>query len=168
MCKSAVRLFSLLLCGICIFCCTSCDSVIFSNKDKNDETEPKIITALNQSFEKKNFKVTFTEIHTYENSSKPEKGDLKIYANYTIENISDSTWSISYNDINVYADNIAVDSSISSTTLAPGKKANLVCETYAFLDTKHIEFYLDDPKTLEHVVTFQLDVPPVEESTSAP
>lgn len=135
--------------------------------DKKDPSSPLTITEIDQAFENTNFKVTFTEIHAYENTYKPEKGDLKIYASYTVENISDSTWTVSYHDINVYADNIAVDSTISSATLTPGKKANLVCETYAFQDTKKIEFCLDDPRALEHAVTFQFDIPPIEESTTA-
>ena len=164
--KSFVKYFLLILfCVLCLFFCVTYLITLFS--EEYAQPEPEIITALHQPFENDIVKVTFTEIHAYENTYEPERGDLRIYANYTVENMSDSTFIFSWHGMSVYADDIAVENSTFSVTLAPGKKADLVCKTYAFKDTEHIEIYLDDPKGLEEVVIFQLDIPPVEESTTA-
>ncbi len=167
--RTKIRGFIILLL-IIIFCVITIFFLYgnpFSHNKRSSTSSPLTITELNQIFENNNFKVSFTEIHAYKNTLSPEKGELKISANYTVENVFNGSWSIGFDNLNVYADNIAVDSSSSYATLAPGKKANLKCITYAFEDTKQIEFYLNDPRTFEHVVTFRFDLPPVEETEAS-
>ena len=155
-----IFLFIIIFCVITVFFLYG--NLFFQNKS-SPNSSPLTITEFNEIFENDNFKVSFTEIHAYKNNLNPEKGDFKICANYTVENTFNRSWSIGFDNLNVYADNIAVDSSSSYATIAPGKKANLKCITYAFEDTKQIEFYLNDPRTFEHIVTFQFDLPPIEE-----
>lgn len=166
--SSVMRFLLIFLCTLCLYFLASYIIPLLFGEEEITQPEPEVITAFNQPFENDNIKVTFTEIHAYENTYKPERGDLRIYANYTVENMSDRTFIFSWHGMSVYADDIAVENSTFSVTLAPGKKADLICETYAFKDTQHIEIYLDDPISVDkHVVTFQLDIPPIEESTTA-
>ena len=119
--KSFVKYFLLILfCVLCLFFCVTYLITLFS--EEYAQPEPEIITALHQPFENDIVKVTFTEIHAYENTYEPERGDLRIYANYTVENMTDRTFTFSWHGMSVYADDIAVENSTFSVTLAPGKK----------------------------------------------
>lgn len=167
MSKSIMRVFSIFLCSICVFFCTSCESSL-QDGTESAKSEPVTITQLNQPFENSNVKVEISEIHAYENTSDLENGDIIININYTVENLSSEySFYSSRRSIDVYADDIAVIFRSTHASLAPGKKANLVCEAYAFKNTKHIEFYYSDPKSTGYVAIFQLDIPPIEESTTA-
>ena len=154
MCKSAVRLFSLFLCGICVLWLSGCDSL----------KAPVIITELNKPYENANYKIEFTEIHISEEPNENADEDLEIYAKYVIENLSNTEISFSRFDMQTYADDLLVDKTGSSVSLAPEKKAELEHSVQVPKDAQQVEFYFYDPDTSTHIATFIFDVSSIEKA----
>ena len=140
MCKSAVRLFSLLLCGICIIFCSSCNG--FSSS-------PVTITKLNETYEGSTAKVTATEIKTKSVTSTDE---ILIGVKFKIENISNKDLSHFTSAINAYVDDAYAERKVRDdfgddlygAIIAPGKYLSGYHYVTAPANAKFIELHFDE------------------------
>lgn len=157
-----LRTLCILLCGGCILSCAACNfsgDRPNSTSDDVTETEPVIITELNQPFKNSELSVTITDIDT-------ERGDnddsMIVSANFVIQNLSKQNITLSPFCINTYVDDVAITQTNQPATIAPNKLAKFNYEPIIPQNAKTIEFYFYNPIDDMHVATFTFNVPSLE------
>lgn len=166
--KSIMRVFSILLCSICVFYCTSCDSSFWDGTE-SAKSESVTITQLNQPFEGNCIKITADETQIMYD---PSEDETLLGIKFTIENISNENYRFRIGTVSAFLDNAAIindhinsfQPSLKSMSLSPGKYLSGYYVIPIKTDSKKIEIYFEENSV--NTVIFQFDIPPIEESTT--
>lgn len=164
MLKRVMQLLVIMICTLTTLLFTSCG--IFEAN-----TEPEIITELNQTYEGLLLNITATEIR-YAQVVMFHYDELTVSVNFIVENVSNEETFFDARLINVYIDDVAASPTIAlrvgatlgtSIKLAPGKRTQGYHSVTAPNDAKTVELHIrTDWGDADTVVIFSLDIPPIE------
>jgi len=166
--KFTLRFFSLFLCCIGIFFCTSC------NDEQTSPSSPVMITELNTPYEGKHLKVTATEIKAVQNPTENHK--IIVSVHFVVENISNENFSYYRGDIKAYVNNTSViqytdiesipGKDLGFASLAPGKHTSGYFCLNIPEDTEVIELYFTEYTNIQTNAIFKFDVPATQSTES--
>lgn len=166
--KFTLRFFSLFLCCIGIFFCTSC------NDKQTSPSSPVMITELNTPYEGKHLKVTATEIKAVQNPTESHK--IIVSVHFVVENISNENFSYHRGDIRAYVNNTSViqytdiesilGKDLGFASLAPGKHTSGYFCLNIPEDTEVIELYFTEYTNIQTNAIFKFDVPATQSTES--
>ena len=168
--KFTLRFFSLLLCCIGIFFCTSC------NDEQTSPSSPVIITEINTPYIGDHLKITATEIKAVQNPTESHQISVGIY--WIVENISNEEFSYKNGSLVAYVNNESVErdygyslfsnfgKELSYASLAPGKHTSGYFCVNIPEDAEIIEIHYTEWMNMQTSAIFKFDIPPVESAES--
>ena len=167
-----LRTLCILLCGVCILSCAACnfsDDIPNSTSSDVTETEPVIITELNQSYNGSILKITATDIKAIHDSG---TDNIIVGVKFIVENVSNNDFYLSGKNTSAYVDDVTTsenggylfDASGKELggNIAPGKRSEGYRSVCCSRNAKVVEFSFEESYNLSQNVFFAFDLSAIE------